>query len=53
MLASSKKKCKPKNDIEFCKRASGKGPKNFKWFYRSDDHHEYCYQIYNYEFPLT
>jgi ubiquitin-conjugating enzyme E2 W len=32
MLASAKKKCKPKNDAEFCKRAIGKGPKNFKWF---------------------
>jgi len=32
MLASAKKKCKPKNDAEFCKRAIGKGPKNFKWY---------------------
>jgi ubiquitin-conjugating enzyme E2 W len=31
MLASSKKKIKPKNDSEFCKRAAGKGPKNFRW----------------------
>ncbi len=32
MLASAKKKMKPKNDAEFCKRAIGKGPKNFKWY---------------------
>jgi ubiquitin-conjugating enzyme E2 W len=36
MLASSKKKVKPKNDAEFCKRAQGKGPKNFRWLIYKD-----------------
>jgi len=36
MLSSAKKKSKPKNDEEFCKRAAGRGPKAFAWSYDDD-----------------
>ena len=31
MLSSAKKKSRPFNDAEFCKRAAGRGPKDFSW----------------------
>eukprot|EP01016_Furgasonia_blochmanni_P014349 TRINITY_DN174_c0_g1_i20.p1 TRINITY_DN174_c0_g1~~TRINITY_DN174_c0_g1_i20.p1 ORF type:complete len:191 (+),score=29.55 TRINITY_DN174_c0_g1_i20:66-638(+) len=31
MLSSAKKKAKPANDAEFCKRAAGRSPKSFSW----------------------
>ena len=31
MLSSAKKKTRPFNDQEFCKRAMGKKPKDFYW----------------------
>ena len=36
MMSSAKKKMKPRNDAEFCKRAAGRGPKSFSWSFDDD-----------------
>jgi len=36
MLSSAKRKIKPYNDVEFCKRSRGRGPKSFAWSYDDD-----------------
>jgi len=37
MLSSAKRKIKPYNDVEFCKRSKGRGPKSFSWSYDDDN----------------
>ncbi len=36
MLSSAKLKSKPENDMDLCKRAKGKSPKDFQWTFDDD-----------------
>ena len=36
MLNSAKCKERPENDLDLCKRAKGKGPKDFLWTFDDD-----------------